>query len=323
MFKPVSREQNRLRMALDGPSGSGKTYTALRFAFALAGSQGKVAVIDTEHNTASKYEGDEPDGIPWCWDGCNLDHFGPATYQQVIEHAGRQKYDVLVIDSLSHAWMGAGGALEQVDRAKGAPGGNWGAWRDVTPQHNAMIDSIIRSPCHVIVTLRSRVEYLVSKDENGKTKVEKVGVKPVQREGVEYEFDIVGDLDLQHTITISKTRCSLLDGRVVNKPDAGFMEPIKEWLFSGRPRSESSNQSMGPLPKASVKIDTTEPKADGQQTDRIKEICRNLKWSPDKLRSTLNGNGVNKLADLTISQAEGLIRKLEQKDLENQAKETF
>lgn len=327
MFRPVTREKNRLRMAIDGPSGSGKTYTALRFAFALAGDDGKVAVIDTEHHTASKYEGESPDGRPWQWDGCNLEHFAPGAYQAAIQHAGSKGYDVLVIDSLSHAWIGVGGALDQADRSKEK--NRFAVWRDITPQHTAMIEAIIASPCHIIATLRSKMEYVLEQDDRGKTVPQKVGLKPVQREGVEYEFDIVADLDLAHTMRVSKSRCSVVDGAIVNKPTGAFMESVRSWLFSGRDRDDNGagvGAVVSPAPttgSAGAVVAVGAPCADEGQVEKIKQFAQNLGWSPDQLRKVLARKSVARVSDLSRGDAESLIRALEKKHLQAEAEAVF
>lgn len=339
MFKRVSREQNRLRLALDGPAGSGKTYTALRFAFALAGPGGRVAVIDTEHGSAAKYEGEAPDGIPWVWDGVTLMEFSPSTYEQVIKEAGRQKYDVLVIDSLSHAWAGVGGALDQIDRSKDK--NTFTAWKSVTPQHNALVEAILQSPCHVIVTMRSKMEYVIEEDEKGRKVPRKIGLKPIQREGVEYEFDLIGDLDLDHRLTVSKSRCSAVDGKIVSKPDALFLVPVKEWLFSGSPRKEPPPEPppaaapvvqpppppSSPASSAAVKVKLSNGRSvtlsNAAQADEIKRLWSNLGKEPEALRELLNAAGYQRIADMPRTEAEDLICVLETKDRERQAKEAF
>lgn len=228
MFKKATRQQSKLRMTIDGPAGSGKTYTALRFAHALQNG-GRIAYIDTERGSASKYVGDSPDGTPWDFDVLELTTFSPERYTLAIEAAGKAGYSVLVIDSLSHAWEGVGGALEIKDRQ----GGNqWTAWRSVTPIHNRMVDAILQSPCHVITTMRSRMEY-VQETDGGKIVIRKVGLSPIQRPGMEYEFDIVCDMDWAHILRVSKTRCPAVVDAVIEKPGPEFMRAVKEWLQSG------------------------------------------------------------------------------------------
>lgn len=312
MFQPATREQNRLRMAIDGPSGCGKTYTALRLAFALAGKDGKVAVIDTEHSSASKYIGEAPDGILWQWDGCNLEHFAPSTYTAAIEEASRGGYDVLVIDSLSHGWIGAGGALDQVDKSSNT--NRFAAWKDVTPQQRELIDSILRCPCHVIATLRSKMEYILEPDEKGKMKPRKVGLKPIQREGVEYEFDIIADMDLSHTMTVSKSRCPAVDGDIINCPTGSWIEKVRQWLESGSP----------PAPKSqAVSFEPARDDNGDLGIRRIKELCQELGWGPSALRAILAKRGASRLADLGPQQLLELTSKLERKVTDQQAKEVF
>ena len=227
-FRPASRQKARLRMALDGVSGSGKSFTALRFAFSLGK---RVAVINAENEGAIEfYKGLSPDGTPFEFDVCYLPDFSPTSYTAAILQAGKEGYDVLVIDSLSHAWAGVGGALELKDR-KG--GNSFTAWKDITPMHNRMIDAILRSPCHVIATMRSKQAYVLEADGQGKQVPRKVGMEPIQRWGMEYEFDIYGNLDDQHVLKISKSRCPEVDGAVAVKPGAAFMEPVIRWLNEG------------------------------------------------------------------------------------------
>jgi hypothetical protein len=227
-FKPATREKLRLRMAIEGPSGSGKTYTALRAATALGKT---IAVINTESKSIQKYIGEKPDGIPFQFAVDELHTFAPSVYAESILHAGKDGFDVLIIDSLSHAWEGEGGALDQIDRSKEA--NRFTAWKDVTPQHRRMVDAILRSPCHVIVTMRTKTEYVLETNEKGKMAPKKIGMKAIQREGMEYEFDVVLDLDNDHVMKISKTRCPAFDGLVSAKPGRATFLPLVEWLEEG------------------------------------------------------------------------------------------
>ena len=240
MFKQAQRQQSKLRMTLDGPAGSGKTYTALRFAHALQQVfPGKIAFIDTERGSASKYAGNSPDGITWNFDVLQLIDFSPERYTEGVLAASRGGYSVLIIDSLSHAWEGVGGALDLKARA----GESWTAWRSISPIHNRMVDSILQSPCHVITTMRSRMEYVPETDDKGKIiSIRKVGLAPVQRPGMEYEFDLVCDIDWSHILTVSKSRCSVVADMKIEKPGPDFMRPIIEWLQAGINTSEPEFQ---------------------------------------------------------------------------------
>lgn len=234
MFRRATREKLKLRLAIDGPTGSGKTYTALRIASALGG---RIAVIDTENRSASKYVGESVDDKTWEFDVCELadGQYSPNSYIQAIRDAERSGYDVLIIDSLSHAWDGAGGALDMVDRktASDPRGNSFTAWREITPQHRALVQSLLSCKCHLIVTMRSKMEYVLQTNERGKMVPTKIGLKPIQREGVEYEFDIVLDLDVDHNGKITKTRCNTLDGQTYSKPGAGLANIITDWLSVG------------------------------------------------------------------------------------------
>lgn len=228
-FQKATRKKAKARVALVGPSGSGKTYTALVLARGLVGPSGTIALIDTERASASKYAGTVTE-----FDALDLDHHAPQEYVQAIQDAAREGYDVLVIDSLSHAWNGRGGALEQVDMAaKRTQNNSYVAWRDVTPQHNALVDAILTYPGHVIVTMRAKTEYVLETGKNGKQTPRKVGMAPIQRDGMEYEFDVVADMDLDHNMIVSKSRCSALADAVISRPDTGMADTLRTWLSDG------------------------------------------------------------------------------------------
>lgn len=227
-IKKATKTQSRLRLALIGPSGSGKTYTALAIATSL---KKPVCVIDTERGSASKYahlfEFDVVD---------DLDAFSPEAYVSVIDECCRRGYGCIIIDSLSHAWMGKGGALEQVDKAaKRASGNSFAAWRDVTPMHNRLVDSMISASAHVIATMRTKVDWVIEEDSRGKKVPKKIGLAPVQRDGLDYEFDVVGDMTLENEMIIGKTRCPALAGQVFPKPGQNVADILNEWLTTGAP----------------------------------------------------------------------------------------
>lgn len=228
-FKRATKSQAKLRMALMGPSGSGKTFTALSVAQAL----GSVAVIDTEHGSASKY------GDRFTFDVLELTDYHPQQYIDAIRAAGEAgSYDVLVIDSLSHAWSGSGGVLEIVDQAakKSDSKNTFAAWRDATPLHNQLVEALLAAPLHLIVTMRSKTEYVLERDERGKMTPRKVGLAPIQRVGMEYEFDVIGEMDMQNMLTVGKTRIPKLPtGKVIPEPGANLGETLKAWLLDGEP----------------------------------------------------------------------------------------
>ncbi|PZG93492.1 hypothetical protein C1I97_28650 [Streptomyces sp. NTH33] len=227
-FIPATKEQAKARIALTGPTGSGKTYTALVTGTGLGD---RIALVDTEHGSAAKYA-DE-----FAFDTLPLTTFEPTALVEALAVAAHDGYDVMIVDSLSHFWSGAGGMLEQVDNAarRVGAGGSFAGWKEARPLERAMLDALLAYPGHLIVTMRTKTEYVVEADERGRKVPRKVGLKPEQREGIEYEFDIVGDLDHENTLVISKSRAKPLSGTVLHKPGAEFAEAVLGWLEAGKP----------------------------------------------------------------------------------------
>ena len=231
-FKRATKASAKLRLGLVGPSGSGKTMTALRIA---AGLGGRVAVVDTERGSASLYAGER--GL--AFDVIELDTYGVERFIEAIKAAVDGGYATLVIDSLSHAWAGKGGILEFVDTQgkRNQGGGNFSAWRDATPRHNSLVDAILGAPLHIICTLRSKVEYVVERID-GRNTVRKIGLQPVQRDGLEYEFTVVGDVTQDHDLVVTKTRAAFLKDAVIREAGEDLGRQLAEWLNSGEQRIE-------------------------------------------------------------------------------------
>ena len=219
-----SLESVKARIAICGPAGSGKTYTALILATNMFDN---VGVIDTENGRTKLY------ADRFGFQRLDLPYHSPEYYVAAIKAAEMAGFDALVIDSLSHAWVGRGGALEMADQASARYKGNsFAAWRDVTPHHNALVDALIQCQCHLIVTMRSKTEYIITQ-EKGKSRPQKIGMAPVQRDGIEYEFDLIADMDLEHNFIVSKSRYAALDNRVINRPGADLAQEITTWLHDG------------------------------------------------------------------------------------------
>lgn len=227
VFQKATKAQAKLRMGIAGPSGSGKTYTALAVGTAL----GKTALVDTEHGSASKY------ADIFDFDVLELaPPFHPDRFVEAIKEA--DGYDVLVIDSLSHAWNGAGGLLQIVDQiaARQKTANTFGAWKEATPIQDRLVDAILGARLHIIGTMRSKQEYVLEAvEKNGRTVQvpKKVGMAPVQRDSFEYEFDVFAEMDQEHRLIVSKTRCPALTDRVIEKPGAELAETLREWLQEG------------------------------------------------------------------------------------------
>ena len=240
LFQKATKHESKLRLALIGPSGSGKTYTALAIAKAMAEQlpdldTARIALIDSEHGSASKY------ADLFRFDTAKLDSFSPLAYVNYIRAAEDAGYDIIIIDSLSHAWMGQGGVLDQVDQAAKRSSNKFAAWRDVTPRHNALVDALLRCRAHLIVTLRAKTRYAMDEVEEGgrkRTVVRKLGMEAMQRDGIEYEFDVVADLDQDNSFIVTKSRCPDLTGKVFSKAGADVAGVLLGWL-AGEPVPET------------------------------------------------------------------------------------
>ena len=231
MFQKAIKQEAKLRLAIAGPSGSGKTYSALAIASHLGG---KIAVVDTEHGSASKY------ADKFGFDVVNMEPpFHPDRFVKFIREAQDGGYSTVILDSLSHAWNASGGLLEVIDQiaARSNSKNTFAAWKEGTPIYNKMIDGIIQSDVHVIATMRSKQDYALEVDERGKQKPVKLGMAPIQRDGFEYEFDVVFTMDIDNNAVVTKTRCEALNGGIFRKPGKDVADILNEWL-TGAPRVE-------------------------------------------------------------------------------------
>ncbi|MBJ2318607.1 ATP-binding protein [Pseudomonas fluorescens] len=237
MFKKAERKQAKLRLALAGPSGSGKTYSALLLAQGLGG---RIAVIDTEHGSASLYA-DLVD-----FDAMELHApYSPERYIEAIVAAEQAGYDTLIIDSYSHEWTGSGGCLEQNETVAHQKfrGNTWAAWNETTPRHRKLTDKILTSSMHIICTMRSKTETVQGEGK----KILKLGMKSEQRDGTDYEFTVVLDLTHDgHTATASKDRTKLFDQPELISADTG--RRLLAWLNSGlNPEDRAKEQLVDAL----------------------------------------------------------------------------
>jgi hypothetical protein len=269
-FRKATREQAKLRAALIGPPGSGKTYTSLALACALAaearkaGGPGRVALIDTEVGSSELYAN------KFEFDVMHLTSHSPLNYVEALNDAATEGYDHVVIDSLSHAWMGKDGALEQVDKAaeRDPRGNSFTAWRSVTPKHTRLVDTILSSPMHLIATIRAKTEYVQEKNAQGKTEIRKLGMQAIQRDGLEFEFSLVADLDQSNTLKVSKTRLDgvIAPGDVFERPGESLAKKIYAWLMSG------AAPSRPPAPVEKQYTTTTALGGNPQNAGRVVEV---------------------------------------------------
>jgi hypothetical protein len=233
-IKRAERRQARLRLGLTAPSGGGKTMSALLLAAGIVeGTDGKIGLIDTERKSASLYS-----------DVCEFDlielspPYSVERYQEAIDTFERAGYAVCILDQISHAWSGPGGVLEFVDTLKAQSKNAMSPWAKATPAQNGFVDRMLRSNMHIIATMRSKSEWVIEEkliDGRKKNVPRKIGMQPVQREGIEYEFTVMLDIEVEgHTATASKDRSRLFEGQIV-KLDRDWGRKLRAWLESGAP----------------------------------------------------------------------------------------
>lgn len=220
LIKKAARKQSKLKLAITGSSGAGKTYSALRLAKGLGD---KIAVIDTENGSASLYSDD------FNFDVIELHPpFTLEKYIQAIKIIENNKYDVLIIDSLTHAWSEEGGILDFVSKATNQITG----WRDISSIERQFKSAFLQSNMHIICTMRSKMDYVVEKNEYGKNTMRKIGLNPIQRPGMEYEFTTIFDIDMDHKASALKDRTKLFVGEIFQiEEQTGQL--LNEWLQQG------------------------------------------------------------------------------------------
>tara|TARA_R110000868_G_scaffold376148_5_gene640953 strand:- start:9063 stop:10004 length:942 start_codon:yes stop_codon:yes gene_type:complete len=232
-IRKAQRKKAKLRLGIAAPSGAGKTYSALLMAFGIGG---KIGLIDTEHGSGDLYAhlGE--------YDVISIEApYTVTKYRQAIQAFEDAGYTTIIIDSLSHAWAGEGGLLDKQGKiADSGKANGYTAWRTITPEHNALVDAILQSKCHVIATMRSKQEYVLETNDKGKQTPKKVGMAPIQRDGMEYEFTVMLDIDVNHVASTSKDRTGLFDGQYF-KPTIATGKQLLAWLEQG---VESTNEAQ-------------------------------------------------------------------------------
>jgi hypothetical protein len=219
-FLKASRKKCTMKLSIQGPSGAGKTLGALRVAKGLTGNLEKVAVIDTENGSSHLYS--QIGG----YSVLSMEApYSPEMFIDAINTAIKAGFECIIIDSLSHEWFGSGGILDIHSHMEGNSFTNWSK---LTPRHNALIQTIVNAPVHIIATLRSKTEYVIQQ-KNGKSIPEKVGMKAIQRDDSEYEFTIAFEVNKYHLATISKDRTGLFKDEVEFQLSEKIGERIRNW----------------------------------------------------------------------------------------------
>ena len=273
-FKKATKEKAKLRLALFGVSGSGKTYTALRMATGLAGEDGRIAVIDTERNSACKYSD------RFNFDVCDAKKPSIENLKMFIEEA--KSYDVLIIDSMTHCWLEL---LQEVEKlAKTKFGGNtWSAWSEGTPKQMSLINALLDFPGHIIATMRVETNWTTVTNEKGKVVPVRVGEAPKQGKGIEYEFDMLMQISPEHDALVIKDRTGKYQDEVIQLPDEEFGKALGEWLQDG---GEVKKEKKEKPTLQEVMI--YEAEKEEEEILKKEEECKSI--TPEEIMETSDGN---------------------------------
>lgn len=207
IFKRASREAVFLKLAITGPSGSGKTTAALRLARGLVGSKGKVAVVDTENSSSLLYSD------RFEFDVCVIEPpFSEDKFSDAVNSAIVSKYDCIIMDSFSHLWQAI---LDYKSKLDARGGNSYLNWASAGAKFENVLQAILHGKIHVICCMRSKMDYIMEVNDKGKTAPKKVGLAPIMRDGIEFEFSVVLDLDMNHKAMASKDRTRLFDGKII------------------------------------------------------------------------------------------------------------
>ena len=282
-FKPAARKRVKAKVALIGASGSGKTLSGLLFARGLVGDEGRVAVIDTENDTASNYEGSIATKLqPSGFDVLNLtppfevDRYIAA--MRLAKHAG---YDVAVVDQISWMWDGPGGLLEKLDKLSqsGGKGESFYGWKKITPEYNRFVQELLLIDMHVIATMRAKSVYADEDGKNGKRQKVKIGTAPIQRPGLDFEFQIAFDLDAGHCATVNKDRTDVFaDHMLPLTIEDG--KKLASWLNSAKADQLDPHVVVGASDTAVL---------DDDQRHNLLELAQTLKLEAETMRSMIKG----------------------------------
>ena len=283
-LQQASRKNAKIKMALQGASGAGKTYGALLLAFGLCGDWSKIAIIDSENHSSELY------AHLGRYQVLHIEPpFTPERYIEAIEICEQADIEVIIIDSISHEWEGRGGILEAHSNLAGNSYTNWGK---LTPRHNAFIQHMLQSPLHIIGTIRSKQEYVLS-ERNGKQVPEKVGMKGVTRSGMDYEFTLVFNIDMRNNAIATKDRTSIFSGQPEFKITSEVGKMILDWCNEGIPSVEVGQ---------------------GELIERINE-CKSLPellelyYANPKQKQKLKSAFTKKKKDLETTESDSLINK--------------
>lgn len=328
MFHAATRKRLKARVLFTGPAKGGKSMSALRLAMALARFEAslagrsdlRVAAIDTECRSLSKYVGIEYDGMKIKFDVAELapGAYAPQTFIDLMRSVYKT-HDVILIDSTSAEWQGTGGTIDIADKATAksrSKNSFTEGWKVAGPEHQKFIDEIIACPIHIIATARSKMAYEQSKGADGKTSIIKLGLEPVQRETTPFEFDICVDMDGNRNAFFSG-RCPALKDKTINEPGADDWKPFIEWLHEGEDDSQPTTDNIAPeVVPATMTVETSSGLPDNHElVVSIQAKRRNLNLSDSKDGEWANAYqpGATTLNQLSVAHLTDLNNQLTEK----------
>ena len=279
-FTKAERKKAKLRLALAGVSGCGKTYSALRIA---TGMGGNIAVIDTENDSSSLYASE------FDFSSISLSDHSPEAYIKAIKDATQEGFDIVIVDSLSHVWTFCKAEVDKVAE-KTFKGNSWAAWSKVTPRYDALIQCLIQSDVHIITTMRAKTET-AQVEVNGRKKVVKLGMKTEMRDGIEYEFTTVIDIDHEtNGAAVSKDRTHVFKGRDHLVLDEGIGEALMTWLMDGVEEVFVTPEQLNTLNNmfATITDERARAKIQREQPDLSRVLSKNYESVADRLTKVID-----------------------------------
>lgn len=278
-IRKAERVKSKLRLGVAGPSGSGKTMSALKVA---KGIGGPVCLIDTERGSGDLYAN------LYDYSVISLDPpFKPDLLIDAIHAAEKANFSVIIIDSLSHFWSDEGGILDQADKMQNSRKNRFTLWADLTPQHRRLVNALLNSPRHIIGTMRSKQEYAMETDDKGKASVKKLGLAPVQREGMEYEFTVFFDVSQDHYAKATKDRTNMFKDEVFIM-DEQTGARLSKWLEEGRADTGTlKREILGQFERLEIPVPADKTEMRAFLGDAIKKLT-GIELADDKLQVVVN-----------------------------------
>lgn len=295
-LRKAKRSSAKIKIGMIGASGSGKTLSSLMLAYGFLKAEypglsdgdiwEKICIIDTENGSGSLYVGNNSGDVRV---GEYLTiplspPYSPQRYEEAIDCAESGGIEVLIIDSLSHAWAGEGGLLDIHGTVSAKTLNSYTAWRNVTPQHNRLVDKILQCKMHVIATLRTKTDYVIEEDEKGKKVPKKIGLAPIFRDGLEYEFTTVFEIDQNHNAVVSKDRTGAFDS-LHSVLTSAHGRRFWEWISEGAPKKVEIRKAQ----EDALDVEQEVPTYNDEITqERLTEFVNNLvaSMTNDEKRAT-------------------------------------